>query len=316
MAQPMINVLNFDMSLADPTTGDPTSDGASSRYIDLAKELSKVNRKLYRQCRRYAVAGIQVIGSEGTSVSFFTAVDTWTTKNAIKKAFHAWQKMNKEALADQPSIKPTWHDFKVYLNKDHRGRNATDLQAVPDFDYAPYPSGEWAYSQVVFPEGTTHDSSNESYLHIQGNHINQAGADAAFNPQTTLSVGIIEAYKESRTTVPLEDPVTPAMPDVHPFNHLFDDGETYQEITQNLKQQNDQAPYAVTTMNGAAAHPSLYNAAEIRVQSSEVVNMTNGFVAPCGLIKVATNQVGGILRLKVFLVPADNAYGVATEAII
>ena len=310
MAQPMINVLNFDMSLGDPTTGDPTSDGQSSRYIDLSKELSKVNRKLYRQCRRYAVAGIQVIGSEGTSVSFFTAMDSWNTKNAIKKAFHAWQKMNKQVLAEQPSIKPTWHDFKVYLNNDHRMRAATDLQAVPDFDYAPYPNGEWKYSQLVFPEST------EAYCHIHGQHVNNTGAESSFNPSNIFSVGLIEAYKESRTAVPLEDPVTPAMPDVHPWNHLFDDGDTHEDVTDNLKDYNDQAPYAVTSMNGDSNFPILYNAAEIRVQSSEVVNMTNGFVAPCGLIKVATNQVGGILRLKVFLVPANNAYGVATEAII
>ena len=310
MAQPMIRVLNFDMSLTDPTTGDPTTDGQSSRFINLPKELSKVNRKLYRSCRRYAIAGIQVIGTEGTSVSFFTANDNFVTKNAIKKAFHAWQKMNKEVLKEQPSLKPTWHDFKVFLNKDHRNRNATDLQAIPDYDYAPFPSGEWQYSQIVFPE------DKEAYMHIHGNHVNTNGNDSSFNPSNILSVGIIEAYKESRATVPLEDPVTPATPDVHPWNHLFDHGDVNEEVTQNLKHGNDQAPYAVTTMNGDAATPTLYNAAEIRVQSSEVVNMTNGFVAPCGLIKVATNQTSGVLRLKVFLVPADNAYGVATEAII
>jgi len=202
MAQPMINVLNFDMSLTGPTTGDPTSPATGIRFINLPKELSKVNRKLYRSARRYAIAGIQVIGNEGSSVSFFTCNDTWVTKNAIKKAFHHWQKMNKEVLKANPSIKPTWHDFKVFMNAEHRSSNATDLQATPDFDHHPFLAGEWEYSKFVFPEAATHNASTEATMHIHGQHIDAGGAAANFDPANILSVGLIEAYKESRANVP------------------------------------------------------------------------------------------------------------------
>tara|TARA_Y100000589_G_C27161355_1_gene632897 strand:+ start:682 stop:1635 length:954 start_codon:yes stop_codon:yes gene_type:complete len=317
MAQPMINVLNFDMNLDGASTGDPTSIGTLFRYIDLAKELSTVNRKLYRQCRRYAIAGIQVIAEEGSSVSFFTANDNWITKNAVKKAFHSWMRMNQKVLKETPSIKPTWHDFKVFLDASHRSNNSHDLRAIPDFGYAPFSKGEWVYSQFVYPQGPTHDVAKESYLHIHGQHINIAGgALGIFDPSQVLSTGIIEAYKESRATVQSEDPEMTSVTDQNPYGSLFDDGETNEDITENLSDFNDAAPYLHNVMPGDANHPALYNAAEIRVQSSETVNMTNGFVAPCGLIKVATNQESGIIRLKVFLVPANNAYGIATEAII
>ena len=131
-----------------------------------------------------------------------------------------------------------------------------------------------------------------------------------------LSVGLIEAYKESRANVPAESPEHNAVSMPNPYNALFDDGETNDEILDNLQDFNDQAPYHTSALAGDSNLSTLYNVAEIRVQSSEVVNMTNGFVAPMGLIKVMTNQDGGIMRLKVFLVPADNAYGIATEAII
>lgn len=309
MAQPMITVLNFDMSIDGASTGDPTSTGTTFRHIDLAKELSKVNRKLYRQCRRYAVAGIQVIGNEGSSVSFFTAHDTWVTKNAIKKAFHMWQKMNKQVLAENPSIKPTWHDFKVFLNYEHRANYTNDLQATPDFDYAPFSVGEWQYSKLVFPE------SHESNLMIHGNHVNAGGVSAAFSSSTD-TMGIIEAYKESRATVQDESPEHTPVVLTNPYNMLFDHGDVNEDILDNLEDYNDNAPYPQYVYNGDSNNRTLYNAAEIRVQSSETVNMTNGFVAPCGLIKVATSQDSGIMRLKVFLVPANNAYGIATEAII
>ena len=322
MAQPMINVLNYDMVLdsvsQEATNGDPESPLTQYRYIDLAKSLSCVNRKLYRSTRRYAVAGIQVIGTEGTSVSFFTAHDTYVTKNAVKKAFHMWQKMNKAVLADNPSLKPTWHDFKVYLDTTHRTQANNDLRPTPDFDYAPFAPGEWIRSQLVFP-WTAADNlttgAKESDLHIIGDHLMSDGS-TQFNPALINSMGIIEAYKESRSTVQANDPAQGAVPDLHPYSGLFDHGDTNEDIGENIKSNNDDAPYAINYYPGDAQNPSLYNVSEIRVQSSEVVNMTNGFVAPCGLIKVATSQSSGILRLKVFLVPADNQYGVATEAII
>lgn len=317
MTQPMINVLNFDMSIDGPSTGDPLSPGGPIRFINLSKELSTVNRKLYRSARRYAVAGIQVIANEGSSVSFFTCNDNWVTKNAVKKGFHQWQKMNQQVLKETPSIKPTWHDFKVFMNSEHRSNNLYDLQAVPDFDHTPFVKGEWAYSQFVFPENDNHLDATESWIHIHGGHIDNTGAALSpFNPKIALSTGLIQAYKESRASVPHESPEADSVSVNNPYGSLFDMGESNQDITENLLNSNDRAPYDRNSMPGDELTPTLYNAAEIRVQSSEVVNMTNGFVAPCGLIKVMTNQATGIMRLKVFLVPANNAYGVATEAII
>lgn len=314
MAQPMINVLNFDMSLDGPTTGDPNSPALNFRFIDLAKELSKVNRKLYRQCRRYAIAGIQVIGNEGSSVSFHTAPDNWITKNAIKKAFHNWQKMNKLVLESNPSMKATWHDFKVFLNAEHRSNYIQALKAIPDFDYAPYTEGEWAYSKLVFAGDADTSDGVEMNMHIMGDHYTTVGS-GDFNLNSGTSVGLIEAYRESRSAPNMVQPNTPG-PNLNPWAALHDMGEVSTDLQDNLAHDNDNAPYYHNAMSGGAVDPTPYNAAEIRVQSSEVVNMTNGFMAPCGLLKVATSQDTGIMRLKVFLVPADNAYGVLTEAII
>lgn len=314
MAQPMINVLNFDMSLDGPTTGDVNSPGTQFRFIDLAKELSKVNRKLYRQCRRYAIAGIQVIAEEGSSVSFHTAPDNWITKNSIKKAFHNWQKMNKLVLDTNPSMKATWHDFKVYLNAEHRSNAIQQLRAIPDFDYGPYPEGEWVYSKLVFAGATDSSDGTEMNMHILGDHYTTVG-HGAFNLNSGTSVGLIEAYRESRSVPNMNQPNTPG-PQLNPWAALHDMGEVSADLSDNVAHDGDNAPYYHLNYSGGVVNPEPYNAAEIRIQSSEVVNMTNGFVAPCGLLKVSTNQEGGIMRLKIFLVPADNAYGIATEAII
>ena len=192
------------------------------------------------------------------------------------------------------------------MDPSHRSNSLYDLRCTVDFDAAPYTNGEWARSQLVFPwtaaDNNTYGST-EAWIHVLGNHIDNTGAYANFNPATILSVGLLEAYKESRAIAQSPSPDISQTPNVHPYAGLFDDGDTNEDIQANLDGSNDHAPYPTSIENlGGRA----YNAAEIRVQSSEVINMTNGFVAPCGLVKVQTNQSSGIMRLKVFLGPARS----------
>ena len=75
------------------TSGTPGTE--SSHFIDLARDLSLTNRRLYRAGRDYHVKKISVISSNtpnlGSRISVSTAPDTWSSRGAWHRAFKAWK---------------------------------------------------------------------------------------------------------------------------------------------------------------------------------------------------------------------------------
>ncbi len=70
------------------------SDG--DQWIDIASDLSKVNRRAYRQGMQYAIGKVEFAfaGKPGNadiiSLAAMTAGDTWVVHNAWKKAQAHW----------------------------------------------------------------------------------------------------------------------------------------------------------------------------------------------------------------------------------
>ena len=99
-------------------------------YIDTARELSKVNRRLYSQSRMYAYQGLTFIWradaastAQTIEVSIRTAGNSWILHNAYVKGHALWNEMQQLVLDDNPSIKTKWHDFKVTLSTSQTGRS-------------------------------------------------------------------------------------------------------------------------------------------------------------------------------------------------
>ena len=122
----------------------PTADTFGvTRFIDLASDLSRLNRKLFRQGYQYAVAGITITDDvaeaipdpdplnpptytpvpQPLDVSVSTAGNTWVTQNAWVKGKALWDQMNQHALQDNPSIQGTWSDYKVSLTENMNSGN-------------------------------------------------------------------------------------------------------------------------------------------------------------------------------------------------
>ena len=156
------NVLNFKLSLAAQTEG-------AIRYIDIAKCMSIVNRKLFRQqglwhviaARAYAEA---TIGGIDQGIAFQVAIRgaprTWVTRNALVKAFEHWKDQQKDVYdAISDSVKPKYQDFKVYLSKNHRDGTELTPRSGDSFGADdPYNLGaanSWVHSRMVYelPDG-------------------------------------------------------------------------------------------------------------------------------------------------------------------
>jgi len=229
------------------TNGDAGVE--TSHYIDLARDLSRVNRRLYRQGREYHVKRITVVSTntiagftgqpaptpnEQQDAGFFsvsTVPSSWVANSAWKRGFQAWSNMNKDAMRKTNDIAGTWADFKVYMTNDMR--TGSVLEPV-DNGNALYLPGEWGYSAYVAPTAAA-GVIDEYTAHIMGGH---SGAPGAYN-----SIGLIQSFGDARATVGTFDPSVPSTVDDDPLVNLFDYGDTQNQLITNLDQFNDNPPY-------------------------------------------------------------------------
>ena len=272
-------------------------------YFDLAQDLSKINRRMYSQRMSYAVGSVDFLfGGDPQAVIAVGAVcstagDTWTVHNAWKKADAYWMAQQRRArrLIGQ-SAKPTWEDFKVYLDDAHR---AAGNETLIDLNGDAVGSGEWDYSRLV--RELDNNSIEEYFLHLIGDDVSNTDR------------GLILAYQESRATVQAEDPDLPQEYSNNLYALMAADLDLVaDEVAQNMEEENDEPPYDHDDYVGNdtnADWPMLQHSGVASGGSPQ--GHVSGFVAQCGLLRVdlyAVNAQGGegtapSTLLNVHLVP-------------
>ena len=211
-----------------------------SFYIDLAKDLSLSNRRLYRQGRMYHIANITVTDTSGatTKVKFGTLPINWTTSKAWNNFFDAWKDQRATALLNAPSdITGRWADFKCAMN--HQAIIESCAEPV-DSDGNDLPAGdEWRTSEVSF--NLAGADKEDQKVFMMGNHqYNNA-------TPTLRGVGVLASLQEIMQR-PVESPVLPT---------TFDDSvilgmnptilSSNEDILQDIATDNDLPPYASLT---------------------------------------------------------------------
>jgi len=298
---PAVRYLRYEL------TNSATPDTETSHFIDLAKDLSKINRRLYRQGRDYHVKRITVISANtpnlGNRVSFSTAGSGWVSQQSWTRGFKVWNTSQQRAsrgLGNDISAK--WRDFKVYLTDDMR--TGAVLDPLDNGGNAAN-SGEWSYSQLVTPDGTT--GADSFYLHLLGDHNGAAGS--------RVSVGLVKSYGESRTTVDTDQPNVNADIYDDPLVNVMDDGTVVDETLERMADDNDNAPYQTVNYpgdNGNLPKPQV-------VQDTTIVDgraVVGGFTARCGLIEIEAKSsiVSDVFSVLVELAPGSYR-GIAAEVI-
>ncbi len=253
--------------------------GNGNSYIDIAEDLSKVNRRAYRQGMEYAVGKV-TFGYQANpqailnvQLNAYTAGDTWVVHNAWKKGFAHWvaQQRNARRLIGQ-SAKPTWEDFKVYLDDAHRAGTSNDVLAG---DEQAVQSGEWDYSRLIWEADD--NSIDEVYLHLIGGDVATPATDW----------GLILGYQQSRATVQAEDPDLPAEYSLNMYTRLANDEIlAMDEVANNMEDENDQPPYDQDDYPGTDANSDAPWLQEFGVAApGQPMATLPGFVAQCGLVK-------------------------------
>ena len=282
---PAVRYLRYEVT----NSGSPGTE--TSHFIDLARDISAINRRFYRQGRDYHVKRVTIVSSNTNQnqgadpapatnagrVSVATLPDSWMVRSAWKRGFEAWNMMNAQATSMGPSIKPTYHDFKIrgmgsyaqsptYLVPKDNGGNNMSL-------------GEWTYSSLVSPDGTT--GADAMQMHMLGDHIGAAGS--------RTSISLLKSYAETRATVDTNDPNLVINED-DPLLNLFDHGTVHDEIVANLETIGEDPPYNVTDYTGETGNmpqPLVVQDTTLGVDGKSTVG---GFNAICGLVEFETTS--------------------------
>ena len=297
--------------------------------IDLARDLSVVNRKLHRQKQIYTVLGGQVLESAGSTFYFKTAPPAWTTNVAIRRAFNTWRKVHREVYKNSDISSPKWSDFKLKLDINHT--DSTTLS--PLFDTVEqggssrvyYSMGEWNYSTIVQPKlidpdgdgGLEFDADADSWdMHIVGETYGAGKVETDHsNSQTFLqnitSVGVISSWYHSRSVPDTAEPNNAPAADADglhgvrtdPLSNLFNVMDDDSEQLSVIESENDNAPYNMSFVPGMRAGELQLVALTDNSQSGGSgadVQIVPGFQAACGLVRVkASGNNGAILMLDV-----------------
>ena len=309
-----VRYLRYDLT----NSGSPGTE--TSHYIDLARDISAINRRLYRQGRSYHVKRVSIVSSNTIAgyggapdspkvnagrVTFSTVPTSWSAANAWKRGFDAWRKMQSMALsATGVDLTPTWNDFKVYMSWDMvSGTKPTPL----DNGGNALSLGEWSYSTFESPDGTT---SADSYVAFMlGDHNG--------SPGTFGGVGLIQSYGDARATVNNDSPTVQSDADDDPLVNLFDNGTQVDEILSDMRTKNEDAPYDLTNYAGDGNnHPKPLVVQQTTLGSDGRASV-GGFTAMCGLIEVETTSpvASDVYSVLVELAPG-NYRGIAADVIV
>jgi hypothetical protein len=259
----------------------PTGTNA---YIDLAREMSKVQRKMVRQGQNFVVHGGLIQDSNNAyTLRFNTAPQSWVVGTALRRAKKMWDLQYKQVLAEgsMGRVKPKYWDWKVYLNNEMR---TGQLLLATDAGGAQYPAGEWAYSKFAsedvdwsaVPAGANRNA-DEFYAHIVGDHVGIA--------TNWESIGIIESWKDTRPAPDTNDPDTPADVVTDPLANAFDEADADDERLEHLLNTGDEPPYDPDDVPGDG-RTGLERMAMAATSSANPIVPFGGFVAPHGLIQV------------------------------
>jgi len=275
--------------------------GNATKFIDIAAAISVINRKMARQGAYYYVNSVELYNNEDAFVDLHVLPDTWVTRNAYVRAKSIWTEMNERVLRENRTIKPKYHDFKVYFDNLHRttGTTMPSLHGVNSLSTVLI-SDDWEYSQMVSADddGDSNQQADNFYLHMLGSRV---GSSTNWE-----SVGVIGSYANTRLEPDSTgSPVVGTQAIDDPLMNLFDSSseEQVNDIVTRLTDDNDETPYDASRYVGETSNTQQQVARLATSALGGRVVTAAGFCAPLGLICVDPQDTATAFRLVINLAP-------------
>ena len=240
-----------------------------NRTIDIARDLSAINRRLYRQGMQYYVQNIYFASTVPGIGLVRTAGDTWMVHNAWKKGFALWRAQQREVNSVLPGLEGKWADFKIEL-WDGQGANLDPAAGdggtiLPD---------EWNLSNFVWDDDG--DERGPSFVLL--------GATDA-----RTKIGLVQEYHISRAQAgdASGEPLVSSEASDSIYAKSLGTDEMSDLLIDVVEGDNDLPPYDATEMVGGdtvADAPFITKVVHIPTTIAGI--NTGGFTAECGLLDI------------------------------
>ena len=238
------------------TLGSSETEGPDTVYVDVMKDLSLTNHRLYRQ-GRVPMVRIGFVGPFQPAVTFAsigvqTLPNTWAVRKAHQLALREYLRATKEERRRTGQAR--WHDFKVYY--EDAMRSGTSLSPVG----VTTTGSEWNYTQIA----DAVDGSERRYKFIGSSDSNAWGMIAQYD-------NMADQDNDSPDNPEASTPYSTLHPDVQDNNqdNLLDEGDAPPYNPENLQVQEQLSVIAV----GSGKSDKL---------------VSEWFPAPCGLLKLTS----------------------------
>jgi hypothetical protein len=278
------------------------TDGDSVHYLDLARELSKVERRLHPQFRNYTVlGGIMKDSNQDAVARFNVAPDVWPVRTALRRGKRIFDKMVNQRVKELGmDVKPKYHDFKVMLNS-----SSTTFEQTVDAGGNVIAGGEWVYPRYVSedvkwddtelggassPAGNRNADEFSAFI-CGGDHI--AGSSGG-GQDVWARIGLVKSWIETRAEPEDDLPNLPTTITTDPLANLFDESDADDEVLMNLNHHNDEAPYDEDTcygmqygsVSGTGENLQRVSLAACQAGAGQIASIP-GFTALCGLVQIS-----------------------------
>ncbi len=305
-----------------------SATGSSEKYFDLSSALTAANRKQYHQVGRdgkplsFHVTVEQVQGGvAGDQITWTTAPNNWTTKNAVTKMSAAWKHQLKESGIRMRDLSKYGRRLRLALDAGMsssgtgamynvfppEGRKASDGTILDLFESYTTPAGDVVtylganeFTRIAVPKedgSGDYEASVEMNLALMG--FSDAVADNAY-------FGVVDEYLGSRggvTDEPDSGKQTPAADNL--LQTLFSSTQpSTDEVIAAVEDYQDFRPYmdgqgTASSATAASNLPDILqmqgvtNARYVPEVPASAANVYAGtgqhltFEAPLGLIKIA-----------------------------
>lgn len=305
MAQIAQKRLYFTFTSVASDTENDTADV----YLDIPAALTAVNRKQYHQvtasgdplCYTVTVSAINTT----KLLSFCTAPNTWTTRNAVKKTAVGWKKQMKNSGIRMSELPTYARRFRCTFEKGAHGSGANQQSLtkhmVPDDCAGLRLFTAYAGQNPADPDITYANSNDIVMLSI----ASEADPTQAYRcsllgdtDAAGTSFGIIYEYLKSRRNMRTDSDPTVEFPDDDGLmNTIFATSESLaDDVTDAVDDYNINRPYSETDANRSVVGAMV---------AMDITNYTETFSAPLGLIKM---EGFGLQDNDIFIVDVEAVY--------
>lgn len=278
-------------------TNSATPGTETSHYVDIARDLAAINRRAMDQGRIYHIGKITVVsrntlaspGGDAGFISVSAAPTSWAVINACKQGKQLYEQMLRKGMSAVEMKKARYNSFKVRAL--HAGAISPTYLVPKDNGGNDLQLGEWVYSTFHSPDGTT--SSDPYVSHILGAH--------SVSGSNVISVGLVESYGNTRSTVSGQEP-NPIQDTDDPLANLFDDGTQVDEILLEATQAGDNPPYDLDEYGGAAGN------------MPQPLVMQHGTLGADGRVTLGgLAAIHGLMEFEVSSPVANDVYSILVE---